>query len=206
MGMGKVKLLITAAIILPSFFSSAEVSDSAFAKCASEEGELSRLSCYDALAEKNGLNGIQVEKSDSVQGAGKWIVKKTQNPIDDTTTVFLFLEADSGKTKFGKPITLISRCQAGKIDVFIDWNEYLGREADVLTRIGKEKARTSQWSLSTDHQATFHPYAIPFLKELKGQESFVAQVTPYNESPITAVFDTSGFDEAIKALKEVCPY
>jgi len=204
--MKTLKLLIAAAILLPSFPSLADVSDKDFATCASMNGDLSRLSCYDNLAEKNGLNGVQVSKANSTGGSGKWEVFSETNPVDDTTTVALSLDADSGKSKFGKSVFFISRCKAGKVQVYIGWSDYLGSEADVLTRIGKEKATTSQWALSTTKESTFHPEPVKFLKSMEGQTSLVAQVTPYNESPVTAVFDISGFDVAVKPLKEVCPY
>ncbi len=38
-------------------------------------------------------------------------------------------------------------------------------EADVLTRVGDNKASRYSWSMSTDSQATFHRKAIGFLQE-----------------------------------------
>jgi type VI secretion system protein VasI len=35
-------------------------------------------------------------------------------------------------------------------------------------------------------------------------DNLVAQITPYNESPVTAIFDTSGLENAIKPLRETC--
>jgi hypothetical protein len=58
--------------------------------------------------------------------------------------------------------------------------------------------------MSTDSQATFHPQAIPFLKSLVQANKLVAQVTPYNASPVTAIFDTTGLGNAIKPLRETC--
>ena len=34
----------------------------------------------------------------------------------------------------------------------------------------------------------------------------VAQVTPYNESPVTAIFNTAGLENAIKPLREICSW
>jgi type VI secretion system protein VasI len=58
--------------------------------------------------------------------------------------------------------------------------------------------------MSTDSKATFHPQPIAFLKSMMEANTLVAQVTPYNESPVTAIFDTTGLADAIKPLRETC--
>lgn len=166
-------------------------------------GDLSRLECYDNLAQRYGLQGPQVQPVD-VSGNGKWAVNVETNPIDDSKTVTLLLKADEGQNRWGSPVAMLARCRSNETDLFIVWNDYLGSEADVLSRVGTEKARTRRWSMSTDSKATFHPQPIAFLKSMMEADSLVAQVTPYNESPVTAVFDIKGLSEAIKPLRETC--
>ena len=97
------------------------------------------------------------------------------------------------------------RCQSGKTNFFINWNDYLGSEATVLTRVGTENAVTSDWSLSTNSQATFRPgNTVAFIKHLSTVRQLVAQVTPYHENPITAVFDLTGIETAVAPLRETC--
>jgi len=174
------------------------------AKCAVMEGDLERLSCYDSVAERHGLAGPQSE-STNISGKGQWEVSIKTNPIDDSRTVVLALHADSGKSKWGKPVSLIVRCKSNKTELYISWNEYLGNSASVLTRIGSKDAVRKDWSLSTNSQATFYPRGtITFIKEMMKADKLVAQVTPYNENPVTAVFDTSGLQKAIEPLRETC--
>jgi type VI secretion system protein VasI len=167
------------------------------------EGDLSRLECFDSLAKKKNLDGRQVQPT-SITGKGKWNVSVDVNPIDDSKTVTLILDADSGASRWGKPVYLVARCQSNATDLYIGWSDFLGSEADVLTRVGDNKAITQRWSMSTDKKATFHSKPIPFLKEMLTSSKMVAQVTPYNESPVTAIFNTSGLDNAIKPLRETC--
>lgn len=174
------------------------------ATCAVKAGDLERLSCYDSLAKRNGLNGPQ-NVTTPTSGVGKWDVSEKINPIDDSKTVTLMLTSDSGQNKWRKPIVLIARCLSNETEVFIVWNDYLGRTANVLTRIGSEEAATKSWALSTDSKATFYPDVdVSFLKSLMKADKFVAQVTPYNDNPITAVFDTSGLKNALKPLRATC--
>jgi type VI secretion system protein VasI len=174
-----------------------------YAKCAIIEGDLARLECFDNLAKKKNLDGRQAQPA-SIAGKGKWNVSVDVNPIDDSKTVILSLDSDSGKSRRGESVFLIARCKSNTTDLYIGWNDYLGSEADVLTRVGDNKAITQRWSMSTDTKATFHSTPIPFLKEMLTSTKMVAQVTPYNESPVTAIFNTSGLENAIIPLRETC--
>lgn len=173
------------------------------AKCAVIKGDLARLNCFDKLAMDNNLTGNK-STSAKIAGKGKWQVSTKINPIDDSKTVILFLEADSGKGKYGDKVFLVTRCQSNKTEFYINWKSYLGSEVYVLTRIGDNKASTSKWDISSDSNASFRNRPIPFLKEMMKENKFIAQVTPYNENPITAIFNIAGLENAIKPLRETC--
>lgn len=181
----------------------AGISDNEYAKCSAIKGDLARLECFDNLSKSKNLNGLQTQNTD-LQNTGKWKVKVATNPIDDTKSVTLSLVADSGHKNTRRPIVLIARCKSGNTDLYISWSEYLGRDAEVLTRVGTHKAITSPWSMSTDKKATFAPKPEVLLKEILDSNKFIAQITPYNESPRTAIFDTTGLENAIHPLKETC--
>jgi type VI secretion system protein VasI len=197
------KLTILAASILLVANAQATVDDKEYAKCASIDGDLSRLECFDSLAKDKNLDGRQVQPT-SITGKGKWEVITDVNPIDDSKTVTLMLNASSGANRYKQPVFLIARCKSNETDLYIGWNDYLGSEANVLTRVGDNKAITTKWSMSTDSKATFHTASIPFLKEMLGSNKLIAQITPYNESPVTAIFNTTGLENAIKPLRETC--
>ncbi|MBK5970470.1 MULTISPECIES: type VI secretion system-associated protein TagO [Thiorhodovibrio] len=144
--------------------------------------------------------------SGSYSGRGKWDVSVKTNPLDDSKTVSLYLAASSGVSRWGKPIWLVLTCKSNRTDLYINWNDYLGSDApEVIFRIGLNKAKIGRWSISTDNEATFYPGGtISIIKEIMRSSSFVAQVTPYNESPVTAIFETTGLSNAIKPLRETC--
>lgn len=201
--MNRIAVVLIVTLGIPISLAQASI-EKDVAKCAVEEGDLARLACYDGIAEQRGLSGPQSQPT-KVAGVGKWQVSSKVNPIDDSKTETLILVADSGQSKWGRPVALIIRCKSNETELYINWNDYLGSSARVLTRIGSEDAVTKNWSLSTDKQATFYPRGIiTFIKEMMGANKLVAQVTPYNESPVTAVFDTTGLENAIKPLRETC--
>lgn len=194
---------IVALLLLSSQISYAAVDEASFAMCAVIDGDLARLECFDILAAENRLDGPQAVEID-VDGVGKWIVDVKTNPIDDSTTVTLVLAADSGQGRFGESISLVARCSSNKTDIYINWNDYLGSEAQVLTRVGTNTAETANWSMSTDSKGTFHRNPENFIRELLETNKLVAQTTPYGESPVTAIFNLEGIANAIKPLRETC--
>lgn len=198
------KSVIFLAISLLSISSAyANTLNKEIAKCAIIEGDLARLECFDNIAKENNLDGKQPQPVE-ISEKGKWDVDINVNPIDDSKTVTIVLDAESGKNKWGDAVYLVARCKSNSTDLYIGWNDYLGHETSVLTRIGDNKAVTQRWALSTDKKATFSPKAVPFLKEMLKSQKLIAQVTPYNESPVTAVFNTTGLENAIKPLRETC--
>ncbi|EHH3082193.1 type VI secretion system-associated protein TagO [Vibrio vulnificus] len=195
-------LLLGVSVLISTNVFSADL-EKEIASCSAVKGELERLDCYDSLAKKHKLDKPQAV-GEKLTGIGKWNVSEEVNPVDDSKTVTLILEASSGQSKWNGKVFFVARCRSNKTEVYIGWNDYLGREASVLTRIGSSKAVTSKWSLSTDSKATFHRQPIPFLKSMEKADSLVAQITPYNESPVTAIFDTSGLSNALAPLRKTC--
>jgi len=136
---------------------------------------------------------------------GDWIIEHKMDPVDDSPEVGLLLRAASGTSRLGEAIYLVISCRRDTTDLFIIWNDYLGTEADVLTRVGTAPAATARWTLSGNSQGTFYPgKAIPFIKTLVTANQLVARVTPYGENPVTAVFKLDGIKEAITPLQETC--
>jgi type VI secretion system protein VasI len=174
-------------------------------RCAAITSHLRRLACYDSLA--HGRRPTVAEplgvRSDS---SGRWEARTETSPLDDSQTEYLMLRATTGTARFGMPVAFVIRCQNRKTEAYIAWSEYLGSGgADVLTRLGTSSARAQNWSLSSDGRATFVPGNVPdFVQQLAAVGRFVAQVTPYNESPVTATFDVGGLQVAIRPLRAAC--
>ncbi|HRQ63904.1 MAG TPA: type VI secretion system-associated protein TagO [Xanthomonadaceae bacterium] len=184
-----------------------EVSRQDLARCAAMGGALMRLACYDELAKQARADGPAVT-TETPPGGGGWTVKEEVSPIDDSRRVILMLHSDEPiRDRFGRPtkVPIVLRCSENQTAAYVAWNSYLGSSApNVLTRFDRQPARTVRWSLSTDSRATFVPQPVAWIKQLLESEMFLAQVTPYSESPVTAIWTLSGIQEAVKPLREAC--
>lgn len=173
--------------------------------CAADLNTVKRLECYDKLAVRHGQ--APSEAITSTESKGKWITKTNTDPLTDKSVYIAFLEAESGKGRFGDSITLTVRCQNNTTESYINWNTFLGSDGiSVTSRVDKNPAKTSHWGISTDHKASFMPNAAANLKSFIGSNTFIANLTPYSESPITAVFDISGAEQALSDISKGCSW
>ena len=93
------------------------------------------------------------------------------------------------------------------------WHDYVGDDSmDVCdewkwveVRIGSAPSERQRWGVSKDNKATFAPdWAGGLLKQMVGEDRMLLQVTPYGESPVTAVFDIDGLEVPLRELAETC--
>ena len=185
-----------------------QTSDSGRARCAVITDPEHRLRCYDVL--RKGPDSSQGENQPA-QSAGRrignWIViEERTNLAGDSKPVLLVLAAHEGRSLSGKAPLLILRCQRGNLDVYINWIDYLGPvPADVSTQLGAGSAERKTWKHSTDNRATFYPgNKTKLVKSLLTVDRFSAQVTPFRQSPITAVFELQGLADALAPLRSAC--
>ena len=156
---------------------------------------LDKLECFDQLSQD-----LLAQKVEPLNG--KWQVTTETNPVNNSKTITLRL--------FSESADLVIRYKSGKTDLYIRWSDFINIEkTPVLTRLGTAPATQRYWNISTDHTATFFPRSLfrttppQFIKEIMKVDSFLAQVTPYGESPVTIIFDVRGLRNAIQPLREV---
>jgi len=200
------KLIFTGLVLsLNTINASEELIIKDIEKCASISSITSRIICYDDLALSLNLGK---SKDETTKSKGKWILNKKKSPIDDSLNVTLFVEANEPITdKYHKEQTptLILRCSENTTNALINWGVFLGSDyTDVLIRLDKSKAKTSFWSISTNHEAIFAIKNISFIKKLMKHDKLLTQITPYGENPVMSTFDIQGLKEAIKPLRKAC--
>jgi type VI secretion system protein VasI len=147
-----------------------------------------RLKAFDQIAEK-----YVSTKGTPNADVGKWTASESVNALDDSKRIIFGLVADSGTGTFGEPVRLVIRFQSGETEVYITWNAYLGDDVLVTSRVGKQSAETAKWTESSDSKASFYPNdPKELIRQLQDSDVYVAKVTPFNENPITAIFDIRG--------------
>lgn len=145
-------------------------------------------------------------------GIGAWNIRTSISPLDDSKTVTASLIAVEGDGTYGEPVILGLRCKrdpkkiSGTMDSILEWHSYLGSDRpQILIRFDDADPRPQLWHLSADNTVTFAPSGRGFMAlQLVDAERMVAQVTPYNENPITAVFDLIGVKEAVAQILAAC--
>ena len=176
-------------------------------QCQNEINGTKRLACYDTLLPPS--KTVTTTEVTPTSSPGKWQTSVETSPVDDSKNVILVLPGnESFRSNFGEQTTpsLYVACREKKTEVFMDWDVYLGlNETTMLYRIDKQKAVNRTWTISTDTKAVFYRgKPIDFIKKLMGGGKLYAQITPYNESPVSTTFDLAGLSHAIKPLQEAC--
>ncbi|MGJ0534796.1 MAG: hypothetical protein ACR65W_16290 [Methylocystis sp.] len=195
----KVIMLMTS--VLPSI--SMAIEDKEVMACAAISNDVSRLECFDSISARHNL--APHTQLGPISGVGKWYVSSKVNPLDDQSIHYAILDATDAKNRWGKPVSLTVRCESNRTEMYINWNDFLGSDAYTTFRVDKDAAKKSNWQLSTDKTAAFHPGSpVGLLKRIAKSNSFIASITPYNESPVTAVFETSSAAGAFAEIRKSC--
>jgi len=167
-------------------------------------GLMAGCSTKDNTYYQSNLNSF-TECSASIDN-GDWITEIKIDPLTDKNIYLASLIASSEKNQWGRDVVLFVRCSNGKTEMFINWGLLVGffDEQKVTYRVDKENAKSTNWVLSTDKHGTFLSNPMPVLRRLYCSNSFVANTTPLNSNPITAIFNTEGADQALADIRKAC--
>lgn len=177
----------------------------ALMKCASEGNEIKRLECFDEFTRRNNLAPTLKITNKSLRG--RWRTFSQNDPLTDRSVHYATFDASDGKGRFGEAVQLIVRCKSGETEAFINWNTFLGTDSiSVTDRIDKSPAKKSSWGISTDRKASFMPNALSTAIKFIESSSYVANLTPYGENPITAIFSIGGAKEAFADIRRDCKW
>ncbi len=116
------------------------------------------------------------------------------DPMDDKDTLYIVFNAPQHVNDYTESVSLVIRKKEGcKPEIYINWKEFLSQGPCYVTfRIDNDKARTEEWTMSTDEKASFYDGdTLELLIKLSKADQFIARTTPFNEPPCTAIFDIS---------------
>ena len=178
------------------------------------EDRAQRLRCYDNIAKEYDYidTDMSRETEEKLARFGFWSVVERKSEIGDIS-VYLKLDSSNaaistaGHNRFP---TLILRCKNKKTDVYIDWGGALGnpkgqeKKIYIGYRMGSEDENAEEWEFSLDFYSAFAPMPNEFVRNLKGKKKLIVEITPYNQSMATLLFNTEGFENALAMLVDRC--
>jgi type VI secretion system protein VasI len=204
-GQGKFMKNLAFAMFVASSLSSASAAE----ECVSIENDLDRLACYDRAS---GRTPVASAPSVSTRN---WSVEIEKSEFKDTTDVYMRTESlgsvQCNSYSGPETVTLLMRCKENTTSFFLSAGCHFasghGGYGNVEYRIDDRPAGKKGFTESTNNKALGlwnGSKAIPFIKKLLGKERLLVRFTPYAQNPMTAEFNVSGIDEAIKPLRKAC--
>lgn len=145
----------------------------------------------------------------------EWRQHTETSPIDDSTNVYLWIEAEqpiSGWLKNEVNPVLSIRCKENKTEAYInlkmrpkaEYGSYGAEYAYITLRFDDDRAFKEKFVISTDGEAVFFPKYIPYIKRMLKHKQLLIEFTPFNASPQITTFNLEGLQERIAALREAC--
>ena len=137
------------------------------------------------------------------QATGQWIVNPIEHdPLTDEPIANTWVYADGSNA-----IALVVRCVSrAQTEVYIFWNAFLDLSAaSITTRIDDQVPFTQVWPVDAPGTSSFYPTdELTFLGELFGADRLVANVTPWDQEPITVIFPVAGVEAAVANVRSAC--
>lgn len=181
------------------------------ADCPKIDNDLDRLACYDRTS------GRTPTATTTATPNSEWVVNTKVSPLTDQKGIYAHLESATEifcRWSKGSKAYLTLRCHENVTAATIStechmvsspYNDY----GKVHYRVDDHPAKTANMQESTDNRSLglwSGGKAIPFIKQLLGGQKLIVQFTPFNENTVTAEFNISGVDAAIKDLREQCKW
>lgn len=190
----------------------AETFVEAISNCRELNNRDRRYACYDEAEAYSG--DVQLE-------IAAFNYEANSDPLTGQTEHHLTIRSAQGLNGRGDPIVLDWQCDStapGQYTLTLRWEDFLpSTRPEVTTRLGQLAPVTGRWeagryresSILTDTDSGFTQ--ADFVAQLAaqvqaGNTTVVFRTTPYNDDPITAVFDFTGFLEVIAPMRQSCRF
>lgn len=201
--------------LMTASVSQAETFAESIQECRSLTEQAERYQCYDEAEQ------VLVEAQSVTRDIGKFDYESISDPITGQTEHSVFLRSDRGLNRQRDPIELELTCDSTRpsdYQLILNWGEFLpSTEPEVTIRIGQGESVTGNWRTDRFRERTIFPgnksgfSKVDLVNQLEseteaGNATLVFRTTPYNYTPITAVFDMTGFTEVIAPMRTSCQF
>lgn len=138
---------------------------------------------------------------------GKWQVKLHADPMNDSSIALVMIQSEADD------VTLGLNCRKDTDDVGIIWRRFLGGEEingeeqkDIIYRVDQGQPIVATWKVMPDRTTVRAFTPEGFVREIRDSSRLVLQVEPYQEMPLTVVFETKGLRDALLATTPECDW
>lgn len=148
------------------------------------------------------ISAIATETSENF---GKWQVKVHKDPIDDSRFIIVMLQSEDDG------VTLGVNCRGSGSSVGIVWDRFLGGEKiggveykTMVYRVDDKQPLRTDWPVMSDRSTVRADTPERFVTEVMSGERLAIRVEPYQEAPLTVLFDTKGLKNVLMANRPEC--
>lgn len=207
-----VRLFTALALVLASTLVFAETFVESISNCRELNNRERRYACYDEAEANSG--DVQLE-------VAAFNYQANSDPLTGQTEHQLSIRSSQGLNSRGDPIVLQWQCDStepGAYTLTLQWEDFLpsGRP-EVTTRLGQLAPVTGNWLAGryressildgSDTGFSLAEFVTQAAQQVAaGNTTVVFRTTPYNDDPITAVFDFTGFTEAVEPMRQSCRF
>ncbi|WP_299937368.1 type VI secretion system-associated protein TagO [uncultured Nitratireductor sp.] len=174
--------------------------------CAAIPADRIRLQCFDRAFPRV----PETESREDIETRSRWIIREKSSPVDDSPGVLAYLDPESVTSTYvaKAKATLVVVCQEGNTKAYFLTSMLLGPDpVEVTTRVNKEPAEISSWSVSTDRRAAGlwgGDDAITFLKAMNDGDQMFVRI---RDGDVTsATYDLTGIDAVKSATSFACQW
>ncbi|MEL7398024.1 MAG: type VI secretion system-associated protein TagO [Pseudomonadota bacterium] len=182
--------------------------------CIPIQAFMERLACYDREVGRSDVIEKPAPTTNSTQT--NWRVRTNKSEMTDFENVYVSTISKGAAQcrRFGSPvfIELNLRCQENTTTLMVGANDC--HLASGFQGYGRVEIRVDDGPVSTVNMEESTNNAvlglwsgsgsIPQIKKMIGSEEVTIRFTPFNVSPVTVKFDTTGLDQAITPLRDAC--
>lgn len=176
------------------------------AACASKANDKERLTCYDLTYTRF---AERINEAVEAGSEDNWQVETSPSLLNTGSNITLKLVAEQpvkSRTQTVTPQLEIS-CIDNRSTLSIHWGVYLGKNRTTMTtRIDDGETVTTDWLIEDKYTVRQLKNTEQFIRQLQNKRRLIAQISPYNASPVVASFKLNQLNQHIESYAISCEW
>ncbi|MDR9775012.1 hypothetical protein RJJ65_20615 [Rhizobium hidalgonense] len=143
--------------------------------------------------------------AETSENFGKWQVNVHKDAMDDSRFIIIMLQSEDDGVVLGV------NCRGSDSSVGIVWDRFLGGEKiggveykPMVYRVDDKQPLRTDWPVMSDRSTTRADAPERFVSEVMSGERLAIRIEPYQNAPLTVLFDTKGLTSVLMANRPEC--